>query len=264
VSNLILQRSLPPSVGFSVEFFNGGSLRNRGLELMVQVKPVVMPKFEWLSRTIFTLNRSQITDLPVSAFNVGGFGTSLGTFRIEEGVAPTSIYGNTGRDAEGNQLVGKVGDVEPDFRMSFVNNFKFGNSFGMTSLWDWQQGTEVINLTRFLYDLSGNTVDYVGAGEQRLTDFGDGFTAPYIEDGTFFKLREVSLYYNLPESVTDLVGPMESAQVSVSGRDLVTFTNYSGLDPEVSNFGNQPIARNIDVAPFPPSRSFWLTVGAQF
>ncbi len=264
VSNLILQRSLPPSVGFTIEFFNGGALRNRGLELMVQVKPVVTPSFEWLSRTIFTINRSQITDLPVPAFNTGGFGTSLGTFRIEEGVAPTSIFGNIGRDADGNQLVGKVGDVEPDFRMTFVNNFKFGKDFGMTSLWDWQKGTEVINLTRFLYDLSGNTEDFVGAGEKRLDDFGEGFTAPYIEDGSFFKLREVSLYYQVPKRIVDQIGPMQAAQVSVSGRNLVTITNYSGLDPEVSNFGNQPIARNIDVAPFPPSRSFWFTVGATF
>ncbi|MEO8576449.1 MAG: hypothetical protein ABI556_07110, partial [Gemmatimonadales bacterium] len=54
------------------------------------------------------------------------------------------------------------------------------------------------------------------------------------------------------------------AQLSVSGRNLLTFTDYTGLDPEVSNFGNQPIARNIDVAPFPPSRSFWLTLNLGF
>jgi hypothetical protein len=53
-------------------------------------------------------------------------------------------------------------------------------------------------------------------------------------------------------------------QVSLSGRNLATFTSYTGLDPEVSNFGNQPIARNIDVAPFPPSRSYWLSVNLGF
>ena len=40
----------------------------------------------------------------------------------------------------------------------------------------------------------------------------------------------------------------------------MTWTPYTGLDPEVSNFGNQQIARSVDVAPFPPSRSFWLTI----
>ena len=50
----------------------------------------------------------------------------------------------------------------------------------------------------------------------------------------------------------------------VSGRNLLTFTPYSGFDPEVSNFGNDPIDRNIDLAPFPPSRSFWTSVELGF
>jgi hypothetical protein len=57
---------------------------------------------------------------------------------------------------------------------------------------------------------------------------------------------------------------LQAARVSLSGRNLLTFTSYSGLDPEVSNFGNQPIGRNYDVAPYPPSRSFWLSVDAGF
>jgi hypothetical protein len=50
----------------------------------------------------------------------------------------------------------------------------------------------------------------------------------------------------------------------VSGRNLLTFTGYTGLDPEVSNFGNQSVGRNIDVAPFPPSRSFWFGIDLDF
>ena len=53
-------------------------------------------------------------------------------------------------------------------------------------------------------------------------------------------------------------------QLSLSGRNLATWTDYTGLDPEVSNFGNQNIARNIDVAPFPPSRTFWFSATLGF
>jgi len=56
----------------------------------------------------------------------------------------------------------------------------------------------------------------------------------------------------------------DGARVSLAGRNLLTVTDYSGLDPEVSNFGNQPIARNFDIAPYPPSRSFWLALSAGF
>ena len=50
--------------------------------------------------------------------------------------------------------------------------------------------------------------------------------------------------------------------IELSGRNLLTFTGYSGLDPEVSNFGSQAISRNYDVTPYPPSRTFWLSVTA--
>jgi TonB-dependent starch-binding outer membrane protein SusC len=57
---------------------------------------------------------------------------------------------------------------------------------------------------------------------------------------------------------------VRDASISLSGRNLLTWTDYTGLDPEVSNFGTQQIARGVDVAPFPPSRSFWLTFNLGF
>ncbi len=264
VSDLLLSRTLPPSTGFTAQFFNGGELRNRGVELMVQVEPVKFNKFLWTSRTTFSLNRSKITSLPVPSFQTGGFGTGLGSFRIEEGASATQIVGNDGLLEDGKTccVVHKLGDTEPTFRMSFVNNFTMGD-FGLTSLWDWQQGSDVINLTRYLYDASKNSPDYLSAGMQRQIDI-ESHAGVYIEDASFLKLREVSVYYELPKSVVSQLGPLSSGTVSLSGRNLVTFTKYSGLDPEVSNFGNQPIARNIDVAPYPPSRSFWLSLSAGF
>ena len=91
------------------------------------------------------------------------------------------------------------------------------------------------------------------------------YTQQYIEDASYLKLREVSLSWELPASVLGrMPGRVHNARLTLSGRNLVTWTNYSGLDPEVSNFGNQQIARSVDVAPFPPSRSFWLTINLGF
>jgi hypothetical protein len=87
----------------------------------------------------------------------------------------------------------------------------------------------------------------------------------YVEDASFVKLRELSLAYEVPPAVmTRMWGGAKTANLTISGRNLFTSTNYTGLDPEVSNFGNQNIARNIDVAPFPPSRSFWFGVEIVF
>ena len=96
------------------------------------------------------------------------------------------------------------------------------------------------------------------------TSFSAGDIRPYIERATFLKLREVSVFYDVPEVWAKQIGPLSTLRVSLSGRNLLTFTGYSGLDPEVSNFGNQPIGRNYDVAPYPPARSYWLSVDAGF
>ena len=69
----------------------------------------------------------------------------------------------------------------------------------------------------------------------------------------------------LPDKVTrSLFGGLRYARLSVSGRNLLRFTGYPGLDPEVSNFGNQAIVRNIDVAPFPPNKSVFFGVDLGF
>jgi hypothetical protein len=98
-------------------------------------------------------------------------------------------------------------------------------------------------------------------GNDRLTGWAAGKTSNYIESASFLKLREITLSYNVPTSaMRRLFGSARSARISVSGRNLFSVDSYSGLDPEVSNFGNQAIFRNVDVAPFPPSRSFWLSI----
>src|SRR2546422_2547129 len=87
----------------------------------------------------------------------------------------------------------------------------------------------------------------------------------FVESATYFKLREVTLSYDLPVRAYEWIGA-RSARVSLSGRNLVVVTggNYTGMDPEVSNFGNQAVARNIEVAQYPRSRSFWFTVSVGY
>jgi hypothetical protein len=102
------------------------------------------------------------------------------------------------------------------------------------------------------------------SGLERLSGFGT-YTQQYLEDASFVKLRELTLSYRVPAGVYDrLAGSLSSATITLSGRNLFSIDDYDGLDPEVSNFGNQQIARNIDVAPFPPSRSFWLSINLGF
>ena len=257
VTDLLLEASVAPSTGYRTRIFNGGELRNRGLEAALAVSPVRRADVSWVLRSTFYLTRSKIVSLPVPAFNTGGFGTSLGAFRIAQDSSATQIVGSEG----------VVGDANPDFQMSFGSDLTY-KRFSLGFLWDWKHGGDVINLTQLLYDAFGNSVDQVPAGNTRISTWaggcgGGGCTKIYVQDGSYLKLRELNVGYDLPSDIPAHFG-MRTARILFSGRNLLRFTPYKGLDPEVSNFGNQAIARNIDVAPFPPSRSFFFSIDLGF
>jgi hypothetical protein len=171
------------------------------------------------------------------------------------------------------------GNSDPDFNMNFANDFQLGD-FQIYTLFEWRQGQSVVNLTELLYDGAFNSADFGDpndffnassdfstescrpdcSGAERLAGFVNGWALPYTQRASFFKAREIALSYTLPESVTSRIfnGFFDQIRLRASGRNLFTVTNYRGLDPEVSNFGTQQVGRSIDVAPFPPSRSFWF------
>ena len=252
VTDLLLLQSVAPSTGYAQRIFNGGELRNRGVEAYIAVSPVRTPQTTWLVRSTFYMNRSKIVSLPVPAFNTAGFGTSLGAFRIAPDSSATQIVGTEGL----------VGDANPKFQMSLSSDLTRGR-FSLGFLWDWKHGGDIINLTQLLYDAFGNSPDQVTAGNTRISTWAGGKTKVYVQDGSYLKLRELTLSMDLPEAVPAHFG-MRTARLSLTGRNLLKFTPYKGLDPEVSNFGNQAIARDIDVAPFPPSRSFFLSIDLGF
>ena len=267
IRDLILEQTIAPSLGQETRIFTSDSrLRNRGVEASLTVQPVQGRSVNWVSRVTFFANRGKITRLTVPEFQTGGFALSLGTYQIEEGSSPTQIFGLAGTDpVTGAPVAAKVGDANPDFQISFSNDIDI-DRFTLGFLFDWKHGGDIINLTQFLYDAVANTKDFQEAGSVRINRFGAGFTQPYVQDGSYLKLRELNLSYRLPERFTSsLFGSgVRFARLSVTGRNLLRITPYDGLDPEVSNFGNQAIVRNIDVAPFPPSRSFYFSIDLGF
>jgi TonB-linked SusC/RagA family outer membrane protein len=264
IKDLLLRRELASSSGFARSIFNGGLLRTRGVEAELMVVPIRNESFQWTSQTTFSADRGKLLELPVPQFQTGGFGFAFGTYLAQEGEPLTQMWGNI-TNPDGTRTLGKVADGNPEFRMGFSNDFRF-KGLSLSSLWNWQQGGAIVNLTKYLYDLRRNGAD-CGAivdGQEvcakRFAEF-PGNTLIYLEDATFWKLRELTLTFELPEGMAKkLVSSARYARLSVSARNLITITDYTGMDPEVSNFGNQAIARNIDVAPYPPSRNFWISL----
>jgi TonB-linked SusC/RagA family outer membrane protein len=263
VSDLILDRENPVSTGITEIAVNAGTLRNTGWEVGLTLAPIQTERFGWTSRNLFWTNTSEITELNIPRFTTGGFGAALGTYLIQDGFSPTTIVGTPATpDAEAPFTV--YGDAQPDFQMSFANDFTLFRHFELGFLFHWKQGGENINLTRFLTDIGGTTPDWnedhdgdgVPNGRDRIDQFGPG-AAQFVEEASYVKLREASLHYNVPSSLLEnqLGGVLQAARIGITGSNLLLFSDYSSYDPEVSVFGTQAVAQSVEVSPYPSARS---------
>lgn len=259
--DLLLQSRLAPTTGYTVRIFNGGEIRNRGVEASITGFPIQTQNLSWMARVTFAKNVGRVMSLPVPGFvPPNSFALHFGQGFIEEGKSPSQIVG-TDSTKPGEQVA--LGDYQPDFMMGFSSELTVGpvRVFGLL---DWRHGGDAVNLTQLLFDAAGLSPD-VEAANDRITSFSHG-NSPYIQDASFVKLREVTVSYQLPQRfLQSLFGQtVTGARLELSGRNLFTWTPYKGLDPEVSNFGNQNINRGQDVAPYPPARSFFVTLGVDF
>jgi TonB-dependent starch-binding outer membrane protein SusC len=273
--DLILSASLAPSTGFTSQSINGGQLVTHGTELELAMTPISTARgFEWISNTTYSSNKGKVTQLPVPGFipASGSFGSRFGNAFIQQGQLITvvqAVNGCTALNAAGtacpsaNRVLTFVGNASPDYEMGFSNDLNFG-SFHFSSLVDWRKGGLGVNLTNDYFVGNGTLADTTRA-KKMLSDFGKGVDV-WLENSGFVKIREMTLGYDLPTAMSNRLfqGHAHNARIELSGRNLKTWTKYTGLDPEVSNFGNQPLGRFQDVTPYPPSRQWYLTVNTTF
>jgi TonB-linked SusC/RagA family outer membrane protein len=279
VTDLLLQQTLAPTTGFSSLYFNGGSMRNRGLELSATGIPVQSSRFTWRTTGTYSMSRCTVLSLPVPAFrpattiNSSTFGYTF----IEPGASCTQIYGRDTLGAEpgdaalgapGTPIQRKLADDNPTFNASWSNQIDYGR-FHLNMLLDGQKGGVLVNITEYEYDATKDSPDYLVprhpgdlTGEQRQAAFAKT-SRPYIQDVSYLKLREVNLSVDLPQSLVKGVwGGFRAARLELSGRNLLTFTPYhSTADPEANQIARSA-AQGVpwDIWAYPPSRSFYFTV----
>jgi TonB-dependent starch-binding outer membrane protein SusC len=271
VDNLILFPRLAPSTGFGFNTVNGGRLVNHGTELGLTVQPFRVKNFDWVSRTTYASVKGKVTHLDIPSYLYGiGFGASYADVRIKEGYSPTQVIATAAATTDGALIETKQGDALPDFTMGFSNDFTVG-PLRLASTFDWRKGGVINNLTNAYFDGilpggEGTLADTAGSNYRNANFFSRAGYAAYIEKGTFVKLRELTLSYSLPKSLSSrmLSSRANDVRLELTGRNLYTWTKYTGLDPEVSNFSNQQVGRIVDVTPFPPSRSYFVSINANF
>ena len=309
ITDLLLQPATIPSGGITNLIINGGELRNNGIELALTAFPVQQRDIDFNIRATFTKNKQTIENLPLTVPRFpapGSFGAAFGRNFISPGGRTTWIWGNVPLDANNNPLPigilvtnpGAVvriadtvaGDYNPDFVMGFSPSFRY-KKLTLAMTLDWQQGGQVADMTRTLWDEGGTSRDYddpinaktMGSGwtvtgvpanyttaagdvlpytqgSYRYNAWGGGSDVrAYIEDATNLSIRDISLSYEAPDRWLSYLGA-RSMRLTFQARNLFKFTNYWSFDPQFNNFGATNLNRFIDLAPFPSNRQFYLSV----
>jgi TonB-linked SusC/RagA family outer membrane protein len=149
-------------------------------------------------------------------------------------------------DAAGNDQF-KIGDVNPDFSFGFSNNVRV-RGFNIYALFDGQKGGQIYNFTKQWMFQDFRHADEDQAGKAQADKVALPFYASglynglvgndyFVEDGSYVKLRELSISYDLGPRILDRAGLgrfANNVKLALIGRNLKTWTSYSGFDPEVT------------------------------
>jgi TonB-linked SusC/RagA family outer membrane protein len=270
IHNLINTYTLSPGTGVSsISAFPVGDLQNRGIEIGLTATPVSKRNFQWTTNLQYWSNRAKITRLEIPTSVVGN------TFvwarhQLKLGESPTRWYGPPSDvDADGNVQLTRYQDSQPDYQVSWSNNFRIYRNFELSFLLHTSQGNHNGHVTWRHKNAGGTAKDWSeivdrygmtgvpkGVSGAVATNPGlNQLTQPYIQDASYIRLRELSLYYNLPKkALGNLFGGIK---VGVSATNLFTITDYEGYDPEVSNFGNVSVS-DVDNSPFPSNKKVFF------
>ncbi len=279
ITDMLDEVPLSRTTGFNDITTNSGEMRNSGIEVEINSTNLRLGNFTWTSSLQFSKNKNEIIDIENGErVNTGDqeiqrVGESANSWYMAEwaGVDPA-----TGRplwfDEEGgltsdfnNAATVIVGQQLPEFFGSFGNNFSYKGLTLSTSFY-FNYGNDVYReVQRFLsadgarfgrnqsrdqlsrWQKPGDITD-VPRIAQANGDGGNNHSSRYIEDGSFIKLRNVTLAYNLPQSLTSKL-KVGNIRVYAQGVNLRTWTNFRGLDPETGlgsrDFGEYPNSRRV-------------------
>jgi hypothetical protein len=151
-----------------------------------------------------------------------------------------------------------VGNPWPDWTGSLFNNLALGKNWSASFLLDGSFGAELWNQTRRIMDIfaAGPLYDQLLRGEitQPQRARLQGIWESYLEDASYIKLRDLTVRYSTDASWLRNIGASR-AEFELVGRNLKTWTDYSGYDPEINMFGLNTVERGTDFAVYPNART---------
>ena len=272
--DLLLSRSISAVNGVSSIFQNIGKTRNQGIEFSIVSDNIRTKIFGWKSALNLTLLRTQIIDLygdgkddltngwfigkPVKVaydyYTTGVWQNNEANLAAQYGALPgyakyDDLNNNGVYDAGDRQI---IGSTEPNFTWSLNNTFDLGSfqlniylygtngsvkvdPFKAKNYYVSQNFWTATNPSNIMWSTDANSNTYIAAKT---------ISPAYYEKADFWRIKDVTLSYKTPKKLLSKLGVTE-AKVYVTGKNLVTFTQYTGMDPELGDQRAIPLQREF-------------------
>lgn len=291
-SDMLMYVSLPAGQAANEIVRNEGKMVNKGFEFSVSSKNFV-GQFTWDTDFNISFNKNKLTYLALTPAYYDGktsdvvnekvvrnvAGRPLGGFfgYISDGVNPETgelIY----RDLNDDNKISTsdrtyIGDPNPDFTFGMTNTFSY-KKFNLSILLQGSYGNDIFNASRMemegMYDGKNQSTSVLNRWRipGQLTDipkaeFDMKNSSYFIEDGSYLRVKDISLSYNFSNAFLKRWG-ITRLQPYFTATNLLTWTNYSGMDPEVNQWGSSGSVQGIDWGTYPQSKSFVFGLNVEF
>ncbi|MGV8827810.1 MAG: SusC/RagA family TonB-linked outer membrane protein [Breznakibacter sp.] len=271
---------------------NEGEMTNQGFEFSVGSKNLT-GALGWDTDFNISFNRNKFEKLELQKIYNDGWtsdvlhepvvrnepGRSLGGFYgyISDGVDPETgelVYHDSNKDGKITSTDRTyIGDPNPDFTFGLTNSFSWKN-FNLTVFIQGSYGNDIYNASRIetegMYDGKNQSTRVLGRWRipgQVTSVPKAGFdlknSSYFVEDGSYLRVKDLSLSYNVRGVFLKRIG-VSKIQPYFTASNLLTWTNYSGMDPEVNQWGGSGAVQGIDWGTYPHSKSFVFGLNVEF
>ncbi len=282
--DLLLNVPLPPTTGFSSQFQNFGEVENEGWEFSINAAAIQSKDFSWDIAFNIAHNKAVVRKLfaPIEVYNRSPFrleeGEPLFSFWFHEQLSVDPDTGDpiwrtvngTSETEEFNPNRDRffVGNAQPDLFGGLTNTLRF-KGFDFNMFWQFSLGNEQLHWNRFFQEHGGTrNTSFMVSQLDRWQQPGDVTDIPrmtaqnyagnlrpsrFVEDGSYARLKNLAVGYTLPISLTKRWG-ISKLRFYVTGQNLITITDYTGLDPELTGPASNQLVQGMEFYTFPQAR----------
>lgn len=288
-TNLLLQQPISQKLGFASIFSNSGEISNKGFEFSVNAQIISNKDFGWNARFNISTNKNKIEKLNTPILDNRTImiqGSPLYSFFAHKqlGVNPANgdvLFEDVNHDGNLSDAdLQIVGNAWPDFFGGFGNEFSYKN-FDLNVFFNYSLGNSIWNNTRYRMGHGGSRNGvFAQLQEQmdrwqkpnditevpRMTTKGNNASIipdRFLEDGSYVRLKTLSIGYKLPKLVLTKYH-ISNVRIYLMATNLLTFTKYKGVDPEVNTMGNNQNVMGYDQAIASQPRTFQAGINVSF